>query len=55
MRPPVAAIIQDMITIGVILASKCVPPLPEVVNPPPAIVLLSFPASNVVVKITIRR
>ena len=34
MRPPVAAIMQEMMTIGVILASNSVPPPPVGPNPP---------------------
>lgn len=40
MRPPVAAIIQEMMTIGVILASNSTPADGAEEKPPPAI--LSF-------------
>ncbi|KAG5554783.1 hypothetical protein RHGRI_012365 [Rhododendron griersonianum] len=37
MRPPVAAMIHEMITIGVIFASNWVPPPAGAAIPPPAI------------------
>jgi hypothetical protein len=37
MRPPVAAIMQERMTIGVILASNFTPPAVAVANPPAGI------------------
>ena len=38
-RPPVAAIMHEITTIGVILASKSLPEPPAVAKPPPAMVV----------------